>query len=430
MLAEWLGAGIEVVPAVDILGAGAVRLNRGDYDDVVERAGDPVELARRWAAEGATRIHVVDLDGARSGAVRPELIRELVAAAAPAAVQASGGIRSLADAQALLDAGADRVVVGTAAFPDPAPWAEALGERLVVALDVRDGRIRTPAGRREAGLELAEAVERCLAAGVIRVLCTAIDRDGTLAGPDLELVESVAASGLRVLAAGGVRSPRRRRGRSRGAGAEAAVVGRALLTRACLCRAGRRRGAALRGRVAIWLCESQPACPARQLKVGDSVDVTSTKIGCFTKISADRKAIICELATTTGLIKGTYGVGIAANGDTVVSKVNKKGDAIALWAARGKASARAHEATYYEPPHRRDTFGFEIPGGDIGCDILDITTGTAQFTGRRVVCFHSIKGKPVANSYAVVLSNKFAGAFRFTAKSQIGPNAIVEIQPK
>jgi hypothetical protein len=167
----------------------------------------------------------------------------------------------------------------------------------------------------------------------------------------------------------------------------------------------------------------------RQLKVGASVDVTSTEIGCFTKVSADRKAIICELATTTGLIKGTYGVGIPANGDTVVSKVNKKGDAIALWAARGKASARAHEATYYEL-RAGDTFGFEIPGGDIGCDILDIKTGTAQFTGRRVVCFHSIKGKPVANSYAVVLSNKFAGSFRFTAKSQIGPNAIVEIQPK
>jgi phosphoribosylformimino-5-aminoimidazole carboxamide ribotide isomerase len=228
VLAEWLGAGIEVVPAVDVLGVGAVRLHQGDYDEIVERAGDPVELARRWAGEGATRIHVVDLDGARSGAVRPALVRELVAAAAPAAVQASGGIRSLVDATALLDAGADRVVVGTAAFPDPAPWAAALGERLVVALDVRDGRIRTAGWTAEAGLEVGEAIRRCLAAGVIRVLCTAIDRDGTLTGPDLDLVRTVAASGLRVLAAGGVRSPEDVRALAQ-AGAEAAVVGRALL---------------------------------------------------------------------------------------------------------------------------------------------------------------------------------------------------------
>src|SRR5207247_1886942 len=118
---EWLEAPIEVIPAVDVLGAGAVRLRQGDYDEVVERAGDPVELARRLAAGGAARIHLVDLDGARAGAVRPELVREVVAAAAGVPVQASGGIRSLADAESLLEAGAGRVVVGTAAFPDPAP---------------------------------------------------------------------------------------------------------------------------------------------------------------------------------------------------------------------------------------------------------------------------------------------------------------------
>jgi phosphoribosylformimino-5-aminoimidazole carboxamide ribotide isomerase len=228
VLTEWLGAGIDVIPAVDVLGAGAVRLSQGDYDEVVERAGDPAELARRWAGEGASRIHVVDLDGARAGAVRPDLIREIVAAATPAVVQASGGIRSLADARALLDAGADRVIVGTAAFPDPSPWADALGAALVVALDVRDGRIRTAGWTAEAGLDLAEAIRLCLAAGVARVLCTAIDRDGTLAGPDVALVETVAASGLRVLAAGGVRSPADV-GELAIAGAEAAVVGRALL---------------------------------------------------------------------------------------------------------------------------------------------------------------------------------------------------------
>jgi phosphoribosylformimino-5-aminoimidazole carboxamide ribotide isomerase len=119
-------------------------------------------------------------------------------------------------------------VVGTAAFPEPGPWASALGERLVVALDVRDGIVRTTGWTEASGLTREHAVELCLDAGVVRVLCTAIDRDGTLSGPDLALVEAVAASGLAVLAAGGVRSPEDV-GELAGAGAEAAVVGRAIL---------------------------------------------------------------------------------------------------------------------------------------------------------------------------------------------------------
>jgi phosphoribosylformimino-5-aminoimidazole carboxamide ribotide isomerase len=228
MLEQWLEAEIEVIPAVDVLGEGAVRLHQGAYDEVVARAGDPVELARAFAAAGATRIHLVDLDGARTGRVRPDLVREIAAAVAPATLQASGGIRSLDDAYVLLDAGAERVVVGTAAFPDPAPWTE-LGERLVVALDVRDGEVRTAGWTEASGLTVDEAARRCRDAGVTRVLCTAIDRDGTLAGPDLELVLRVSATGLAVLAAGGIRSPEDIAALV-GAGAEAAVVGRALLT--------------------------------------------------------------------------------------------------------------------------------------------------------------------------------------------------------
>ncbi|HUY70839.1 MAG TPA: 1-(5-phosphoribosyl)-5-[(5-phosphoribosylamino)methylideneamino] imidazole-4-carboxamide isomerase [Gaiellaceae bacterium] len=228
MLSQWLELAIEVIPAVDVLGDGAVRLHRGDYDQVVEEAGDPVSLARRFAEAGARRVHLVDLDGARAGRARPELVRLVAEAVAPTPLQASGGIRSLADAEALLAAGADRVVIGTAAFPDPGRWASALGERLVVALDVKDGVVRTAGWTAESGLTLPRAVELCLAAGVERVLCTAIDRDGTLSGPDVDLVASVAASGLRVLAAGGVRS-RADVADLADAGAEAAVVGRAIL---------------------------------------------------------------------------------------------------------------------------------------------------------------------------------------------------------
>ena len=228
MFAEWLAQPIEVIPAVDVLGWGAVRLHQGDYDAVVATAGEPLELASRFAKAGARRVHLVDLDGARSGRVRPKLVRAIADAVAPAALQASGGIRSIGDAQALLDAGADRVVVGTAAVADPAPWVEALGARVAVALDVRDGQVRTSGWTEGSGLSLDEAVARCCEAGVERVLCTAIDRDGTLAGPDLELVATVARSGLAVLAAGGVRSPADVSALA-AVGAEAAVVGRALL---------------------------------------------------------------------------------------------------------------------------------------------------------------------------------------------------------
>lgn len=220
----WFELPIEVIPAVDVLGTDAVRLERGSYDHVVERASNPAALARRWVDAGAGRVHLVDLDGARTGKIRPELVRQVVAAAQPAALQASGGIRSLEDAAALLDAGADRVVVGTAAWPDPAPWLE-LSDAVVVAVDVRDGELLSRGWTAGAGVTLEGAVARLAGA---RVLLTAVDRDGTLAGPDLELVRRVAASGLRVLAAGGVRSPADVEALA-AAGAEAAVVGRALL---------------------------------------------------------------------------------------------------------------------------------------------------------------------------------------------------------
>ena len=151
-------------------------------------------------------------------------MRSVVERCAPASVQASGGIRSLGDARALLAAGADRVIVGTAAWPDPTPWL-ALGEGLVLALDVDDGQLRSRGWTEAAGLSFTEALRRASGA---RVLVTAIERDGTLAGPDLELV---AKRPPRVYACW----PQAVSGRRRtsialaDAGAEAVVVGRALL---------------------------------------------------------------------------------------------------------------------------------------------------------------------------------------------------------
>ncbi|MGZ4389980.1 MAG: 1-(5-phosphoribosyl)-5-[(5-phosphoribosylamino)methylideneamino]imidazole-4-carboxamide isomerase [Gaiellaceae bacterium] len=221
----------QLIPAVDLLGDEAVRLERGDYARVTLREADPEALVARFVEAGARLVHVVDLDGARSGRLRTELIARLAAAAAPAEVQASGGIRSVADAEALLAAGAARVVVGTAAFAEEDAaerFSAALGPALVVAIDVRAGRVAARGWREETGLGVAEAVDRCAAAGVARLLCTAIERDGTLEGPDLALLREVVSSGIPVLAAGGVSSEDDVTALAE-TGCEAAIVGRALL---------------------------------------------------------------------------------------------------------------------------------------------------------------------------------------------------------
>jgi len=221
-----------VIPAVDLLGDDAVRLEQGDVARVLIREHRPAQLVERFAAAGASLIHVVDLDGARTGVIRSEFVAELATAASPALIQASGGIRSPDDAKRLLAAGAARVVVATAAFAEADSlelWAASLGEQLVVAVDVRGGRVAVTGWEQVTELTAEEAAERCARAGVPRILCTAIERDGTLAGPDVELLRRVCAgSGLPVLAAGGVRSEDDLAA-VEDAGCEGAIVGRALL---------------------------------------------------------------------------------------------------------------------------------------------------------------------------------------------------------
>jgi phosphoribosylformimino-5-aminoimidazole carboxamide ribotide isomerase len=224
--------GFQLIPAVDVAGTEAVRLRRGQFDDVVARGGDPGQLVRRFAAARPPFLHVVDLDGARTGRIRPDLVGRLAAAASPTPVQASGGIRSFDDARELLHAGAARVAVGTAALDSPgtlAGLARAFEEQLVVAVDARGGRVVVAGWARATALPPEAFAERCAEAGVRRLLCTAVERDGTLAGPDLRLLERVRErSGLPVLAAGGVRSEEDLDALA-ALGLEGAVVGRALL---------------------------------------------------------------------------------------------------------------------------------------------------------------------------------------------------------
>ena len=220
-----------IVPAVDVLDGRAVRLLQGDYDRVTVDAGDPLVLIRRLAAAGPPCIHVVALGAARDGGAPVELARQAVAAAAPVPVQLGGGVRTIGDAEALAAAGVARVIIGTAAF-GPLPlgaFVEALGGRLAVAIDVADGFVRTAGWRESARVTTAQALRRCTEAGVAHVVCTAIARDGTGTGPDLDLLGEVRDGfGGIVLAAGGIRDAADVES-VRATGVDGVVVGRALL---------------------------------------------------------------------------------------------------------------------------------------------------------------------------------------------------------
>ena len=216
------------IPAVDVLDGRAVRLLRGDYDQVSVEAGDPLALVRRAVSSAPPFVHVVALGAARDGGAPLELARAVVEAAGSVPVQLGGGVRSPADVAALLEAGVARVVVGTAAF-GATPLREFVSDRVAVAIDVADGMVRTNGWLESSELTTALALERCSEAGVATVICTAIDRDGTQGGPDLDLLREVRArfAGA-VLAAGGIRDAADVAA-VRDLGLDGVVVGRAWL---------------------------------------------------------------------------------------------------------------------------------------------------------------------------------------------------------
>ncbi len=218
-----------VYPAIDVLEGRAVRLSEGRRERVTIEAGDPAALAARWAAEGASWLHLIDLDGAFNSSPSTELVSRVAAAGVP--VQVGGGYRSIGAIEAGLVAGATRVLVGTAAlspgFLDEA--AARFGDALVVAVDARDGRVEVSGWTESTDVSPAELARRCAQAGVGRLLVTSTGRDGSLEGPDLELLAQVLeASSLPVLAAGGISSLDDLRA-VRELGCEGAIAGTALL---------------------------------------------------------------------------------------------------------------------------------------------------------------------------------------------------------
>ena len=219
----------DVIPAIDVLEGRVVRLSQGRREAVTIEGGDPVELARRFRDEGACRLHLIDLDGAFTGAPTLHLV-ERVAAAGGLPLQVGGGYRTTDAVASAIAAGADRVMVGTAAL-SPSFLAEAaprFAERLVVAVDVRNGEVAVDGWTRTSGTTAAALADECAAAGISRLLVTSTARDGSLAGPDVELLAEVLLAGLPVIAAGGISSIEDLLA-VRDLGCEAAVAGSALL---------------------------------------------------------------------------------------------------------------------------------------------------------------------------------------------------------
>jgi len=198
---------LTLYPAIDLRDGRAVRLRRGDYADETVYDDDPVGVARRFAAEGAEWLHVVDLDAALDGEPRNRHLVEAIVAATGLPVQASGGVRSMGDLDQRIAAGASRVVLGTMALEEPAFVGAAVarhGDKVAVGLDAQGRRLKARGWTTEVG-DLFSALHHFTLQGVARFVFTDIERDGMLAGPNVErLVEVAEATTARITASGGV----------------------------------------------------------------------------------------------------------------------------------------------------------------------------------------------------------------------------------
>jgi len=185
-----------LLPAIDILDGQAVRLTRGEFDQRTVYDADPVEAARRWVDAGARGLHVVDLDGARSGEpANLEHVRR-IAAATDVPIQVGGGLRTIQAVRRAVEAGARRIVLGTAAYTDVDFLDEAVAEhrgRIVVSVDARRGKLAASGWTRQTEIPAESVIETLAARGVSRFVYSSIERDGMLVGPDLEEVSRIAA---------------------------------------------------------------------------------------------------------------------------------------------------------------------------------------------------------------------------------------------
>jgi phosphoribosylformimino-5-aminoimidazole carboxamide ribotide isomerase len=228
-----VGAGVIILPAIDIKDGRCVRLYQGDYTKATAYAANPVEVAQRWQSAGASWLHVVDLDGATAGQpVNVETIEE-IRAATTLHIELGGGMRSLAHIKQMLDLGIERVILGTVALTDRALLKEAVarwGEGIAVGLDARNGRVAIAGWRETSQVQATSLALELCADGVRRYIYTDIARDGALRGPNLDgLREMQQAVSCPLIASGGVRSLDDLYALA-ALGIEGAIVGKALYT--------------------------------------------------------------------------------------------------------------------------------------------------------------------------------------------------------
>ena len=203
---------IELIPAIDIIDGQCVRLTKGDYDQKTVYNDSPVEVAKGFEALGFKRLHVVDLDGAKSKHIVNSQVLSRISAETSLTVDFGGGIKTDEDIEKAFAAGAAMVTVGSIAVTNPQlfiGWLEKYGaERMILGADVRQGKISINGWKEDSSEELLPFLRKYVDAGVKNVLCTEISKDGTLAGPAIDLYRQVmdAYPGLHLIASGGVSS--------------------------------------------------------------------------------------------------------------------------------------------------------------------------------------------------------------------------------
>jgi len=224
---------MEIIPAVDIKGGKCVRLYQGDYSQETVFSDDPVAVALEWQTQGASRLHLVDLDGAAIGEPRNIVVVEAIVKRVNLPVQLGGGIRDEATVAKLLEVGVNRVILGTAAVEKPKLMerlCRKFGDAIIVGIDARDGRVATHGWKEGTEVTALELGGSMADVGARRIIYTDIKRDGTLTEPDFEAIaDMVKGVNLPIIAAGGIAALDHLRKLAK-LGVEGAIVGRALYT--------------------------------------------------------------------------------------------------------------------------------------------------------------------------------------------------------
>ncbi len=199
---------MEIIPAIDLLEGRCVRLYQGDYDQSQVFNDNPVDVARQWADQGATRLHVVDLDGAKQGKPANQKVIEAIVRAISVPVQVGGGLRDRTSVTQLVNLGIDRAIMGTVAVENPQlveELAQEFPKKIVVGIDARNGQVATRGWLETSQVAATELGQQMATKGAAGIIYTDIHRDGTLSGPNLEALREMAtAVDIPVIASGGV----------------------------------------------------------------------------------------------------------------------------------------------------------------------------------------------------------------------------------